>query len=133
MKFSQKRKRKMRKIRQRKTNIICKDMIGCTIDYKNDYTVKDQAKIGGTQYLLVEIENKQFAIYKIVKVCEYVRLSEKKILQIKKSLSNYLNWKCWSSILISDDGKLESVKQVRRNVSHFYNGIPKYNYFEVEY
>lgn len=133
MKFSQKRKRKMCKMRQRRINRICKEMIGCTINYENGYTVKDQAKIGNTQYLLVEIENKQFAIYKIVKVHEYVRLSEKKILQMKNSLSNYLNWKHWSSILISNDGKLESVKQVRRSVSHFCNGIPKYSYFEVEY
>lgn len=133
MKFSQKKKRKMRKIRQRRINRFCKYMIGRTIDYENDYTVKDQAKIGNTQYLLVEIENKRFAIYKIVEVCEYVRLSEKKILQIRSSLSNYLIWDCWSSILISDDGKIESVKRVCRSVSHICNGIPKYNYFEVEY
>lgn len=133
MKFSQKKKRKMLKMRQRRINQICKDMIGCTIDYENGYEVIDQAKINETQYLLTEIENKQFAIYKIVKVGKYVKLSEKKILQIRDALSNYLNWRNWSSILISDDGEIESVKQVRRSVSRFCNGIPKYNYFEVEY
>ncbi len=116
MKFSQKKKAKMRKCNQRRINRVCKNMIGCTIDYERGYVVKDQAKINNIMYLLVQVENGQYAIYKIVKVCEYVRLSPKKVLSNQKAFSNYAYWYDNSTIQISPKGNIESVKRTVRRV-----------------
>jgi len=110
MKFSKKKKSKMRKIRQRRINRCCKNMIGCCIDYGAGYIVIDQAKINDTMYLLVETQDNQYAIYKIVKIGEYVSLSPKKVLQNKKDFSNHDYWKKHSTIEISEDGTVEAVK-----------------------
>lgn len=117
MKFSPRKKAKMRKANQRRINRVCKNMIGCTVDYEHGYVVKDQAKINNVQYLLVQIENDQYAIYKIVKVCEYVRLSPKKVLQNQKAFSNYAYWQDNSTIQISPEGIIESVKRTSRRVT----------------
>lgn len=116
MKFSQKKKAKMRKIRQRKINRTCGNIIGCTVDFEHGYVVKDQAKINNTQYLLVPIENKQYAIYKIVKPFNYVRLSQKKVLQNKKAFSNPAYWLDNSAINISPEGNIKSVTHASRRV-----------------
>lgn len=102
-------------------------MIGCTVDFERGYVVKDQAKINNIQYLLVQIENGQYAIYKIVKVCEYVRLSPKKVLQNKKAFSNYAYWRDNSTIQISPEGIIESVKRTSRRVA-WKNDRPVYIY-----
>lgn len=91
-------------------------MIGYTIDFEHGYVVKDQAKINDIQYLLVQIENNQYAIYKIVKPFEYVRLSPKKVLHNQKAFSNYVYWRNNSTIQISPDGNIESVKRTTRNI-----------------
>lgn len=127
MKFSQKKKAKMRKANQRRINRVCKNMIGCTVDFERGYVVKDQAKINNIQYLLVQIENCQYAIYKIVKVCEYVRLSPKKVLQNQKAFSNYMYWQDNSTIQISPEGIIESVKRTSRRVT-WKEGRPVYIY-----
>ena len=110
MKFSKKKKANMRKIRQRRINRCCKDMIGCCIDYEAGYVVIDQAKIGGIKYLLVETQDDQYAIYKIVRIGEYVRLSPKKVLHNKKTFSNHDYWNEHSTIEINEDGAIKSVK-----------------------
>ena len=117
MKFSQKKKAKMRKANQRRINYVCKNMIGFTIDFERGYVVKDQAKINNIQYLLVEVENGKYAIYKIVKVFEYVRLSPKKVLQNQKAFSNHVYWRNNSTIQISPDGNIESVKRTVRHIT----------------
>lgn len=127
MKFSEKKKAKMRKANQRRINHICKSMIGCTVDFERGYVVKDQAKINNIQYLLVQVENGQYAIYKIVKVCEYVRLSPKKVLQNQKAFSNYVYWQDNSTIQISPEGNIESVKRTSRSVA-WKNNRPIYIY-----
>ena len=111
MKFSAKKKAKMRKIRQRRINRICKDMIGRCINYPNNYEVKDQAKINDDMYLLTKIADDEYAIFKIVNLYKYVRLSNKKVLLNKKDLSNHFNWYNHSTIEIADDGKIISVKR----------------------
>ena len=120
MKFSAKKKAKMRKIRQRRINHICKDMIGCCIDYPNNYEVKDQAKINDDMYLLTKVADDEYAIFKIVKLYKYVRLSEKRVSQNKKIFSNHFNWHNHSTIEISDDGKIKSVKRTNQ-VMHIKN------------
>ncbi|MGN1298886.1 MAG: hypothetical protein ACI4UE_02750 [Candidatus Scatovivens sp.] len=114
MKFSQKKKAKMCKIRQRRINRVCKDMIGCCIDYVNNYEVEDQANINDTVYLLARVSDNEYAIFKIVKPFEYVRLSEKRVLQNQKDFSNHFNWKNHSTIEIADDGKIKSVRKTVR-------------------
>lgn len=109
MKFSQKRKNKIRKNNQRRINRCCGNMIGCCIDFAQECEVIDQAKIDGIMYLLVEEGDSHYAIYKIVKVLEYVRISEKKVLQNQKAFSNQAYWKKNSMIKITADGKIESV------------------------
>lgn len=114
MKFSPKKKAKMRKIRQRRINKTCKYMTGRCIDYENHYIVKDQGIIDNVMYLLVDIGENQYAIYKIVKLYEYVRLSDKKVLLNKKELSNHFNWDDHSTLEISEEGKILSVKTTEK-------------------
>ena len=130
MKFSPRKKAKMRKIRQRKINRECKNLIGFTVDYENGYEVKDQAKINNTMYLLVKVENNQFAIYKIVKPAEYVRLSYKRVLQNQKDFSNYAKWYNHSTLEITDEGLIKSVKKTIRQVV-MKNGKPTYEYVVI--
>lgn len=109
MKFSQSKKAKIRKKNQNKINRYCSNMTGCYIyDGNNRYEVMDQAKINDTMYLLVQGKDGQYTIWKIVKVGEYVRLSNKKVLQNYKKFSNHANWRLHSTIQISDDGTIES-------------------------
>ena len=112
MKFSQSKKAKIRKVNQKRINRYCKYMIGLDIyDGDNCYEVKDQAKINNTIYLLVQVGNNEYAIYKIVKLCEYAKLSDKKVLQNRKIFSNRAYWRDSSIIRINDDGKIQSVKK----------------------
>ena len=117
MKFSPRKKAKIRKANQRRINRVCKNMIGCTVDFERNYIVKDQAKINNIQYLLVQVENSQYAIYKITKVYEYVRLSPKKVLQNQKAFSNYVYWQNDSTIEISPEGNIVSAKRTSRRVA----------------
>jgi hypothetical protein len=101
-------------------------MIGYCVDYRKNYRVKDQAIIKNTMYLLVK-EDSSYAIYKIPKVCEYVKLSPKRILQNQKDFSKYMNWRENSVIQINEQGKIESVKRVERQVI-MKNNKPVYTY-----
>ena len=116
MRFSAKKKKKMRKINQRRISRCCGDMIGCRIDYEHGgYEVRDQVRITGVIYLLVQVEDGNYAIYKIVKVGEYVRLSSKKVLKRKEQFSNRMNWKNFSTIKINEDGEIISVERGNRH------------------
>ena len=106
MKFSEKRKRKIKKKNQQKINKCCKNVIGYCVDYGRDAVVIDQAKINDTMYLLTTDKDcSQYAIYKIVKVGEYKRLSDKEILN-NPELSNQTYWKEKCQIKIDSDGKV---------------------------
>ena len=117
MKFSQRKKAKIRKNNQRQINRYCKDMIGCLIDFEHGYTVKDQAKIKDIIYLLAQSEDNQYAIYKIVKVRKYVRLSPKKILLNQKFFSTHRYWHNDSVIQITPEGEIESVKRAQQIIT----------------
>ena len=126
MKFSKRKKAKIRKNNQRRVKRVHGDMIGYCIDYRKNYRVKDQAIIKNTMYLLVK-EDSSYAIYKIPKVCEYVKLSPKRILQNQKDFSKHMNWRENSVIQINEQGKIESVKRVERQVI-MKNNKPVYTY-----
>ena len=110
MKFSNKKKAKIRKINQRRVKRVHKCMVGLCIGYEPKREVIDQTTIKDTIYLLVE-ENNAYEIYKIPKVFEYVKLSAKRILQKQEDFSNHMNWRWHSVIQINSEGKIESVKR----------------------
>jgi len=110
MKFSEKKKAKMRKRNQRRINRCCSDMIGCTVDWEEDYVVIDQAKIKNVMYLLARNKGGNYAIYKIVSWCKYVKMSNKRILEKKREFSNYAYWKEHSTIEITDSGEIKEVR-----------------------
>lgn len=106
MKFSEKRKRKIQKQNQRRINKCCKDMIGCYIDYESEAFVVDQAKINNVYFLLTTDKDYQYAIYKIIKVGDYVKLSDKKILERQEYFLNKAYWKEGCQLRIETDGKI---------------------------
>ncbi len=117
MKFSQRKKAKIRKYRQRRINSACKDIVGSSIYYLEErYEVIDKTNINGVIYLLVQNynrnkrDNDDYYIFKAVEVFDYVKLSSKRILQNKKAFSNHQNWSEHSTIEITDDGIIKSVK-----------------------
>ena len=107
MKFSKRKKTKMRKINQRRINRVCKYMIGCTIDSMLKEKVIDQAKIDGIRYLLTENMHQQYAIYKIVKINRYVKLSVRRILNNKNNFINSSYWEKESKIEINEYGEMK--------------------------
>ena len=109
VKFSQRKKAKIRKANQKKINRYCKHMTGCHIyDGNKCYEIVDQAKIDDTIYLLVEVKDNQYEIWKIVKVGQYVKFSNKKVLENCKKFSNHAYWRWHSTIKITDDGEVQS-------------------------
>lgn len=126
MKFSQKKKAKMRKIRQKRIHRECKDMIGYQIyiDLKDWYDVEDQTEINGVMYLLTKDSNGDYAICKIVKVNGYVKLPTKRVLQNKEAFSNPKNWRDHAIIEIDDEGQIKSVDLKNRykfdGITHIY-------------
>ena len=86
-------------------------MIGCFIYCdKHRFEVEDKVEINGTTYLLVKNPYYNYAISKIVKPGEYVRLSEKRVLESKKDFSDHECWELHSKIEITAEGKIKSVK-----------------------
>ena len=109
MKFSPRKKAKIRKANQKKINRYCKDMIGYHIyDGNNCYEIADQAKIDDTIYLLVQVKDNRYEIWKIVKIGQYVKLSNKNVLQKCKKFSNHVYWRSHSTIQITDAGEIQS-------------------------
>lgn len=106
MKFSEKRKRKIRKQNQRRINKCCKNIIGCCIDFGCNSVVVDQAKINNTMYPLTIDQDYQYAIYKIVKVGEYVKLSSRRILEKQAEFQNKAYWKEKCQLKIEADGTI---------------------------
>ena len=130
MKFSPRKKAKMRKIRLRQIRKSCKDMIGCCINHDTDSKVIDQATINGVVYLLVEDFNYERAIYKVLQHWEFVKLSPKKVLALKSKFSNYEYWKRYTTIYISEDGEIESIR--RGTIFGPYNKKPEVIFIELE-
>ena len=111
LKFSQKKKAKMRKINQRRINRVCKHMIGYTIDYELEEKVIDQAKIDGKMYLLTENKHSQYAIHKIINIHNNVKLSAKRLIKNQIKFMNHDYWQEHSTIIINEYGDIEEVKR----------------------
>ena len=129
MKFSEKKKAKMRKQRQKRIKYVCGYMYGFKVD--DGYEVIDQAKIKDQMYLLTKKSNNIYAIYKIVDVCDYVKLSPKRILQNKTAFSNHDYWKRHSTIEITADGQIKSAKL--GTIRGPYNAKTSSNYRIIEF
>ena len=130
MKFSPRKKAKMRKIRLRQIRKSCKNMIGYCIDYDTHIMVIDQATINGVVYLLAHDFNYEYAIYKVLQHWEFVKLSPKKVLHLKSKFENYACWKHYSTISISDNGEIKSV--LRGNIFGPYNCKPRGIILEID-
>ena len=87
------------------------------------------AHSGVKKFIPVKNESTEYAIYKIPKIYEYVKLSPKRILQIQKEFSDHMNWRKHSVIQINEEGKIESVKHavMRATMNNKY-----YTYVVVE-
>lgn len=110
MKFSKKRKLKIRKQNQRRIKIHCKNLVGCCIDDEAYVIVIDQIKIENDIYLLTEDNDEKYAIYKIVRIGQYSKIGNKKILQKKEKLLKRNAWKYQSQITLETDGTISGVQ-----------------------
>jgi len=111
LKFSQKKKAKIRKTNHRRINRACKNMIGCTMNYELEDKVIDQAKIDDVIYLLSQNMYNQYSIYKIINVHSFVKLSARRILNNQLKFMNHAYWNEHSTILINEYGDIEEVKR----------------------
>lgn len=84
-------------------------------DWQNDksYSIADVARFEGHVYLLVEDDAGNYSIFKKVNECnsDSVKLSSKRILQIKKALEHPSTWQEKSKLTISDTGVLTEVEE----------------------
>ena len=111
MKFSPRKKAKMRKARFKRIKKNCKNMLGYHIDYDTDCRVIDQTIIKDVMYLLTCDAFNNFAIYKVVNPCDMVRVSGKKVLRFQGKIRNHMCWKYHSEITLSENGEIESVRE----------------------
>lgn len=105
MKFSPKKKAKMRKAREKRMSKEFKDMFHYVIPGTKYYVI-DQIKINGTIYLLVENLEGKNAIYKIADMLKFVKLSPKRLIQLRNEFIKQEKWKRYSYVTISDNGKV---------------------------
>ena len=103
LKFSQQKKSKMRKIRQRRIQKAYGYMVGYRID--GGFHVIDKAQIYGDTYLLANDGNES-AVFKISDIDNIVKLSAKRLRKLSKYLSNRDNWNHHSYVPINSDGEL---------------------------
>jgi len=111
LKYSQKKKAKIKKHNQRRINRVCKYMIDCKMDHVEDSTVIDQAKIGGEMYLLTKNKYNQYAIWKSINVNTFIKIAAKKVLRNKVDFMNNEYWDRNSNISIDEYGEIEDVKR----------------------
>ena len=99
----------MKKRRQKRVRRAYPSPVGLTIyNYKSDmwYRVIDVARINNTIYLLAESDKKTHAIYKIVDVGKYVKLTSKRLLEKKHNFEISENWEKQTKIAIEENGKI---------------------------
>ncbi len=120
MKFSQKKKDKMRKIRQKRIQKTYGSMVAMEV-YGN-YRVIDHAKIFDNFYLLGN-NGEECAVFKIADVGNIVKLSLKSVRKLSKYLSNKDRWCYQSYVPIDSDGKLiqSEIKSKFLRKQHFIN------------
>lgn len=112
MKFSPRKKAKMRKAREKRMSKEFKNMFHFVIP-DTQYYVIDQIKINGTIYLLVENLEGENAIYKIVDILKLVKLSTKKLIRLRNEFNKQEKWDRYSHVTISDDGKVVAQETIK--------------------
>lgn len=109
MKFSERKKAKMRKARQKRINKLYKDPVGVTVDWKEGYKCVDYLKVDDIFYLLAKNADDKYAIYKIIDVHQYTKLNSNQIFKMASILLKDENWHCETSVLIMTDNMGEAV------------------------
>ena len=117
--FSERKKRKMKKIRQRRIRKSYGYVIGMKIsdclcvnfpkDIYGDVVIVDQTCIGGDLYFLVSFKSsevKKFFILKVVGISKYSFVSTKNLIKHKRHFQNPVHWQEKSDIFISNEGFL---------------------------
>lgn len=109
MKFSESKKAQMKKRRQKRINRAYSYTIGLHVyDFSSDSQLEviDEARINNTVYLLTESDSskQEIAIYKIVDVGKYVKLSTKRLLEKKQNFEITENWEKKTKICIYPNG-----------------------------
>lgn len=117
MKFSQKKKRKMKKIRQRRIRKSYGYVIGMSIrhylcvnlpeDIYGYLRIIDQTTINGDLYFLVSYnteEAEKFFILKAVEHSQYICVLAKNLIKYKRHFQNPVHWQEKSDVYISEYG-----------------------------
>ncbi len=104
MKFSTKRKNKMRRTRLERNKRIYGTCIGCYVEGDNE--VVDTLTYANNLYLLT-IGNK-CKIFKVVSPHEFVELSGKKMLKLRAIFENSRRWKEHTKIELTDFGVIKA-------------------------
>ncbi len=120
MKFSSKKKAKMRKYRnkrkKRSYNQVIRSIEFCSWEWQDEkgkrWLALDGATFRHAYYLLAKCTtSNEVAIFKMVNeyIFDNVRLSPKKVLKNRRTFSSPSVWKLKSDVKISDEGIVENV------------------------
>lgn len=105
MKFSRRKKEKMRRIRTKRIRRhYGADAIGCIVDWEKGFRAKDQITIGDVIYLLAKNEDEEYALYRLVDVCKYARIGSKRIWQLRDKIECKENWRNETEVCVYNDG-----------------------------
>lgn len=128
MKFSERKKKKMKKIRQRRIKKMYGHVIGMKIPYYScsnnpDITweyvrIIDQTYINDELYFLVSYQDKDVCkvfIYKVVDVSQYSCLSAKKLIKYKRHFESPGQWQENTTIHIKDGVLSVEWKQTKKS------------------
>ena len=109
MKFSNKKKRKMRKIRYKRNLKTYGSSIGryYTLD---GFTILDTILYKGQMYFLGSDGDENYKIIKVVSVHEHVPLSDKKVLKKKNVFGNPDRWNLKTKLIIDNTGKVIGIE-----------------------
>lgn len=125
MKFSKRKKRKIKKNRQRRVRKTYGYVRGLTIskysciDIPDKYgyvKVIDKTYINGELYFLVISKSEKFFIYKVFDIAKYSYVSTKKLIKYKKHFENSGQWHYNSVVNIDDTGIID----VSNHKSYYY-------------
>ena len=104
MKFSTRKKEKMRRIRAKRIRRhYGVNAIGCTVDWEEGFKATDQMNIGDVWYLLAKNEDEEYALYRIVDLFRYARIGSKRIWQMRDEIECKENWINKTDICIVND------------------------------
>lgn len=107
MKFSQRRKDKMKKARFNRAKKFYGNQTGYCVDGAKE--VVDTLEFDNTLYLLTQ-DGLQYCILKTVSDKRRVQLSNKKVLKLKAIFERNSKWKNHTKVSINDLGTIETIE-----------------------